>query len=199
MSPFLSSLSSPLTWPLPPLLSGPCFSHFPSPTFSALLCACPSLPLCHPLPLLFSSFCACVSAMWLNVLSGLCSVCSTWRRRLCGAPAGLDWASSPRWSWHGAARFPSSPGKQMLFSPHDSPLQLLSHWSCRLAFACFVTAENLNLVMPWRRSKGCVDATVVVLVSSFFAHICGSTISAAVRRLLVYMHFLVHACIDEQA
>lgn len=115
MSPFLSSLSSPLTWPLPPLLSGLCFSHFHSPTFSALLCACPSLPLCHPLPLLFSSFCACVFAMWLNVLSGLCSMCATWRRRLCGAPAGLDWASSPRWSWHGAAHFPSSPGKQILF------------------------------------------------------------------------------------
>lgn len=166
------SPSSPLTWPLPPLLSGLCFSHFRSPTFSAWLSACPSLPLCHPLPLLFSSFCACVSAMCLHVLPGPCSVCVCALHGEEGSAVRLLARTG-----HpvlgglgtGAAHFPSSPGKRMLLllffgfpsSPHLSPPQLLSHRSCKLAFACFVTAESLNSVTLWRRSKGCVDAVFV--------------------------------------
>lgn len=96
MSLFLSSL---LTCSLPPPFKCPLFFTLSLSYLLSSLCACPSLRSSAPPPhpLLFSSFCACVSAMWLDVLSGLCSMCDTWRRRRCGARTGLDWASSPWW------------------------------------------------------------------------------------------------------
>lgn len=94
---FLSLSFSTTHLPSPTLLSALSFAHFHSRTFSHSV-----PPLCVPPPhhlfLVFLTLCACVSAMWLTVpLSGLCSMCVTWRRRRCGAPTGLAWASSLRW------------------------------------------------------------------------------------------------------
>lgn len=155
-----------------------------------------------PFPSCFPHSGACVSAMWLNVLSGLCSVRAARRRRLRGAPAGLDWASSPRWSWHGSATlsFFTPVSKCCCFPlsslPTTPPLQLLSHRSCKLAFACLVTAENPKLgdaVTQVKRLRSMRAAVVVVSLSFFCAHFFffGSTTIC----FLCILHCLVHACI----
>lgn len=80
-------------------------SSVPVPPF---LCATP-FPSCFPHSVHVSLPCG-----WMSSLaSAVCvCLCARWRRRLCAA--GPDWASSFRCSCHGAAHFPSSPGKQTL-------------------------------------------------------------------------------------